>query len=72
MDPMFFGHQHYMDHQRGVRLAEARQRLSLEEQAARSLLNDQPMPRRRERIRVHFGRWTAWVGPLTRRWGASA
>jgi hypothetical protein len=72
MDPMVFGHQHYMDYQRRLRRAAARERLSLEEQGARGLLDDQPMPRRRESIRVSIGRWMAWVGSLAHRWEASA
>lgn len=60
MDPSF-GQHVIMDHQRKLRRAEARERLSVEEQAAWGLLDDQAAPvslgRRRSRIRLQ----TAWA-----------
>jgi hypothetical protein len=43
MDTLGFGHHLMMDHQRSLRRAAARVRLSLEDQAARGLLDDEPV-----------------------------
>jgi hypothetical protein len=63
MDPSF-GQHVIMDHQRKLRRAEARERLSLEEQAAWGLPDDQaapvPVARRRGRIRLQM----AWARAL--------
>jgi hypothetical protein len=60
MDPSF-GQHLFMDHQRKLRRAEARERLSVEEQAAWGLLDDRaapgPLGRGRGRIRLQ----TAWA-----------
>jgi hypothetical protein len=42
MDALGFGQHLVLDHQRRVRRAEARERLSVEEQAAYGLLDDNP------------------------------
>jgi hypothetical protein len=72
MDPMAYGHHHFIDHQRALQRAEARARLSLEEQAARGLLDDQPAVRRQERSGERTRRLPVWVWPLGRLWGASS
>jgi hypothetical protein len=60
MDSLGFGQHVMMDHRRAVRRAEARERLVLEEQAARGLLDDNPIRARGEE------RW----GPMQRAIGA--
>jgi hypothetical protein len=68
MDPSF-GQHVIMDHQRKLRRAEARERLSVEEQAAWGLLDDQAAPgplgrRRRIRLQMAWARALAYVrGP---------
>ena len=63
MNPSF-GQHFIMDHQRKLRRAEARERLSVEEQAAWGLLDDRAalvsLGRRRSRIRLQ----TAWARAL--------
>jgi hypothetical protein len=64
MDPSF-GQYLTMDYQRKLRRAEARERLSVEEQAAWGWLDDQAAPIPAGRRRRHSGLRKAWVRVLT-------
>ena len=68
MDPSF-GQYLTMDYQRKLRRAEARERLSLEEQAAHGLLDDHCAPVHAGRRPGHIRLRKAWARAFAFVWG---